>query len=340
MKSPHTQKRLRALPQVGRLLESAELQELAQRYSHDLVKQFCQEVLEQARQLILNDGENVPDAAELIRAVHTRLEGFLQPRLKRVINATGILLHTGLGRAPLLEEVYARAFERVKGACNLELDLESGKRGDRQNHLNELLRTLTGAESSAVVNNNAAAVLLALNTLDFPISVMNYILGGGGFSSRLMKVIRAEKGLTYGINSYFDARLQPGPFKIGTFTKNESTLEAIQETIKQVKKFQEEGPTEKELEDAKSYFTGSYPLGFEEPKQIAGQLQSVELFGLGKDYITTYRSRVNAVTAEDVKRVARQYLHPDDMDFVVVSKVDAVKDQLEKLGTVEVLEIK
>jgi len=173
----------------------------------------------------------------------------------------------------------------------------------------------------------------------FPLVVMNYILGGGGFSSRMMKTIRAELGLTYGIGSSFSMRREAGPFIIDTFTKNESTLQAIQETIKLVKQYQEEGPTEKELAEAKSYLEGSYPLNFETPGQIAGQLLNIDLYKLGEDYIEMYRSRVAAVTSEDVMRVARRYLHPDDLNIVVVSKVDDVKASLESLGPVEVITV-
>jgi len=181
---------------------------------------------------------------------------------------------------------------------------------------------------------------VARNTEDFfPLVVMNYILGGGGFSSRMMKTIRAEMGLTYGISSSFAMRKEAGPYVIETFTKNESTLLAIQETIKLVKQYQEEGPTEKELADAKSYLEGSYPLNFETPGQIAGQLLNIDLYNLGADYIEKYRSRVAAVTAEDVKRVAGRYLHPDNLNVVVVSKVDEVKSSLSEFGPVEVIEI-
>jgi zinc protease len=173
----------------------------------------------------------------------------------------------------------------------------------------------------------------------FPLVVMNYILGGGGFSSRLMKTIRSEMGLTYGISCYFSMRTEAGPYVIDTFTKNESTLQAIQETIKVMKVYQQEGPTEKELTEAKSYLTGSYPLNFETPGQIAGQLLNIDLHNLGADYIEKYRSRVEAVTTEDVKRVAQKYLRPDDMNIVVVSRAEDVKSQLESLGPIEVLQI-
>jgi zinc protease len=173
----------------------------------------------------------------------------------------------------------------------------------------------------------------------FPLVVMNYILGGGGFSSRMMKHIRSELGLTYGINSSFAMRRSAGPFVVGTYTKNESTLQAIQETIRLMREFREQGPTAQELEEAKSYLTGSYPLNFETPGQIASQLLNIELYGLGADYIEKYRSRIEAVTADDVLRVARKYLDPDNMIFVVVSKPDDVRSGLESLGPLEIVEI-
>mgnify|MGYP005834495127 CR=1 FL=1 len=178
------------------------------------------------------------------------------------------------------------------------------------------------------------------NTEDyFPLVVMNYILGGGGFSSRMMKHIRSELGLTYGINSSFSMRRSAGPFVVGTYTKNESTLQAIQETIRLMREFREQGPTEQELEEAVSYLTGSYPLNFDTPGQIASQLLNIELYGLGADYIEKYRSRIEAVTPDDVLRVARKYLGPDNMIFVVVSKPDDVRSGLESLGPLEIVDI-
>ena len=173
----------------------------------------------------------------------------------------------------------------------------------------------------------------------FNISLMNYILGGGGFSSRLMKIIRSEMGLTYGISSSFSSRLDAGPFKIGTFTKNESVGDAIGETIKQIRKFQGSLPDAAELDDAKSYLNGSYPMRFETPDRIAGQLMSVELYQLGENYISTYRDKVQAVTLEQVQAAAKKYVDPDNLVIVVVGKAEEVLDQLQEFGEVEVIEI-
>ena len=173
----------------------------------------------------------------------------------------------------------------------------------------------------------------------FRISLMNYILGGGGFSSRLMKIIRSEKGLTYGISSRFSARKMQGPFTIGTFTKNESVGEAVKEIINQMRIFLQKEATAEELADAKSYLNGSYPMRFETPDQFARQLLNVELYDLGADYISNYRENVQNVTLEQIQEAAQQYLDPDNMVIVVVGNKDEVISQLEDLGVIEVLEI-
>ena len=103
----------------------------------------------------------------LLDAIKLRLESLRKPSLRRVINGTGIILHTGLGRAPFSDSAKAHLAEAVENYCNIELDLESGERGDRTAHIEELICLLTGAEAALIVNNNAAAVLLLLNSLAF-----------------------------------------------------------------------------------------------------------------------------------------------------------------------------
>jgi len=173
----------------------------------------------------------------------------------------------------------------------------------------------------------------------FNINLMNYTLGGGGFASRLMKKVRSEMGLTYGIDSNFSSRKLAGPFSITTFTKNESVGAAIKETFNQMRLIEKENIKVEELADAKSYMNGSYPMRFETPGQVAGQLLNVELYNLGADYIAAYRDKVQAVTVEQVKAAADKYLDPDNMVIVVVGKKDAVIEQLKEFGEVEVMEI-
>ncbi|MCK4223973.1 MAG: insulinase family protein [candidate division Zixibacteria bacterium] len=170
----------------------------------------------------------------------------------------------------------------------------------------------------------------------FAVRVMNYILGGGGFSSRMMAEIRAKRGLTYGIRCNFDSYKLKGAYEVSTFTRNDSTAAAISAIIDQIKRIRAEEVSDKELEDTKSFYNGYFPLQFETPSQIATQILNVELYDLGDDYIKNFRKNIKAVTKKDVLRVAKKYLDPDNLKLVVVSKAEDVKSSLEPLGEVEV----
>ena len=149
--------KLRDLPSVDELLRDVRLMS----QPRELVLAAARTALEQARAEI-KAGAN---PGEIVDAVLAEIGRTRQPSLRRVLNATGVLIHTNLGRAPLAEAALARVAEVGAGYSNLEYDLERGERGSRQDHLGELLRRLTGAEAALVVNNNAAAVLLALAAL-------------------------------------------------------------------------------------------------------------------------------------------------------------------------------
>ena len=149
--------RLRDLPSVDVVLRD----ERFAGQPHDLVVTVARSVLAEARVEIGNGG----DPGEIVERVLDELARARRPSLRRVLNATGVLVHTNLGRAPLADAAIARVVEVGRGYSNLEFDLEHGERGSRQDHLAELLGRLTGAEAALVVNNNAAAVLLALAAL-------------------------------------------------------------------------------------------------------------------------------------------------------------------------------
>jgi zinc protease len=149
--------------------------------------------------------------------------------------------------------------------------------------------------------------------------IMNYILGGGGFSSRLMDSIRDNKGLAYDVHSGFAAQKYPGAFAVSIQTKNESANEVISETVKEIQGIRTELVAEKELADAKAYLTGSFPLRMDTSAKIASMLTSIEIYNLGLDYPGHYSSLINAVTREDIRRVAQKYLHPDRMVISVVA---------------------
>lgn len=170
----------------------------------------------------------------------------------------------------------------------------------------------------------------------FPVRVMNYILGGGGFASRLMDEVRAKRGLTYDIGCNFDSYKLKGAFEVSTYTRIDSTLGAIQAVLDQIKRIRTEKVSQKELSETQSFYDGYFPLQFETPEQIATQILNVEIYDLGEDYIKNFRKNISAVTADDILRVAQKYLDPDNIKLVVVSKAEEVKPKLESLGQVEV----
>ena len=153
----------------------------------------------------------------------------------------------------------------------------------------------------------------------YAISVMNYILGGGGFSSRLMENIREERGLAYDIHSYFSPNKYGGAFQVGLQTKNESANTAIEEVLKEINKIRTVPVSDAELSDAKLFLTGSFPMKIETGSRIAGFLMAVEYYALGADYIDRYPQYINSVTKEDVLRVAEKYLDPNNYVLVVVA---------------------
>ncbi len=159
----------------------------------------------------------------------------------------------------------------------------------------------------------------------YAVMIMNYILGGGGFSARLMDNIRDTKGLAYDVHSGFSARKEPGAFSVSIQTKNESANEVIDETLKEIRRIQKELVSENELADAKAYLTGSFPLKMDTSAKIAGILTSVEIYGLGLDYPQKYPGLINSVTREDILRVAKKYIHPDKMVIVVVADQEKAK---------------
>lgn len=156
----------RAIPPVDRLLSSDAFAPLLARAPRALVTRALQQVQDGVRREASHDGGAVPEAAEwYAERTSAALDRQLRPALRPVINATGVVLHTNLGRAPLADAAL-RAIDAVaRGYSNLEYDIESGARGSRHDHCRSLLTELTGAQDALVVNNNAAALILAMNTM-------------------------------------------------------------------------------------------------------------------------------------------------------------------------------
>jgi len=159
----------------------------------------------------------------------------------------------------------------------------------------------------------------------YAVTVMNYILGAGGFSSRLMDSIRDKQGLAYGIMSQFDTRLMPGAFLINLQTRTDVTNQAIAGVLTEVKGIRDAPVTDQELSEAKSFIIGSFPLRLDSSAKLANVLAQVEFYNLGLDYFTHYPKAIEKVTKEDVLRVAKQYLDPQHYALVVVGSIAKAK---------------
>ncbi|MBA4492324.1 pitrilysin family protein [Paracoccus sp. S1E-3] len=158
----------------------------------------------------------------------------------------------------------------------------------------------------------------------FAAFVADHILGGGGFSSRLMAEIREKRGLTYGVSTALSNAVNGASWVGGMASSNASAAEAT-DLVKLEWGRMAEGVTEKELTDAKTYLTGEYPLRWDGNSKIAGILVGMQLIGLPIDYPDTRNAKIEAVTAEDVARVARERLDPEKLQFVLVGRPDGVK---------------
>jgi L-seryl-tRNA(Ser) seleniumtransferase len=185
------EKDFRQLPGVDKVLSDGGITRLAGKYPHDLLVSVIRQRLDDER-LSVTAGKSCASLDEIVASVINRLEALEKPTLRRVINASGVILHTNLGRAPLSQESLAEIKAVSEGFSNLEFELESGVRGSRHVHVEGLLCRLTGAEAALVVNNNAAAVLLGLTTLarrkEVIVSRGQAVEIGGGF--RIPDVMR------------------------------------------------------------------------------------------------------------------------------------------------------
>ncbi len=154
----------------------------------------------------------------------------------------------------------------------------------------------------------------------YALQVMNYILGGGGFASRLLDNIRVNRGLAYSVSSNFNPGLEPGPFAVVLETKNTSAAEAVEQVLAEIKRIRKEPVTAAELSDAKSYLIGSFPRKMDSLAKRAWLMAYAEFYGLGLDYPWRYMDLIQNITSADVQKVAEKYLHPDKYLLVVVGK--------------------
>ncbi|HEV7904156.1 MAG TPA: pitrilysin family protein, partial [Pyrinomonadaceae bacterium] len=191
-------------------------------------------------------------------------------------------------------------------------------------------RTLYLVDRPGSAQSNIVIANLAITRTDpdyFPMLVMHTVLGANA-SSRIFMNLREDKGYTYGAYTSLDARRTAGSFRATAEVRTPVTGESLKEFFYELERIREDLVTEKELQDAKSYLTGIFPIRLETLDGLIDQLIQIKMHELPADYLHTYRDRINAVTREEVLRVARQYVTPDRAAIVIVGDADALTDEV------------
>ena len=175
---------------------------------------------------------------------------------------------------------------------------------------------------------------LRLDSPDYPaVRVMNEVLGGG-FASRLFQTVRTDLGLAYSVFGRYGAGyVVPDVFYSGTFTKSESTVEAVRAMRDVIASMQTTPPTSSELELAKESYLNSFVFNFDSDEEVLGRLLTYETYGYPEDFLQTLKDRIEAVTAADVQRVAQEYLRPDEAKTLVLGRVEDFDQPLTAIGT-------
>jgi len=167
--------------------------------------------------------------------------------------------------------------------------------------------------------------------------LVNSVLGGSGFSSRLMAKIRGVEGLVYSVHSGFAMRRRAGPFAMSTSTRVAEAGRVVDLLLEEFEGIRQRPPTEAELTRVKSFVTGRFALNLETSDAVIASLVSLDVYDLPENSLETYRSRVAAVDAEDAARVARDVFHPENVVIVVVGPAAELVPQLERRGGVRVV---
>ncbi len=168
-----------------------------------------------------------------------------------------------------------------------------------------------------------------------PLTVANHLLGGGP-AARLFLNLREEKGYTYGVYSSFTALKYPGPWRAGGDVRTEVTAGAMTEFLKEFQRIRDEKVPTTELDEAKRAIVAGFALSLERPTELLGYAIVRKIYGFPPDYWDTYPAQVMAVTADDIQRVARKYINPENLQVVAVGDVSKIKPVMEKYGPVEV----
>jgi len=168
-------------------------------------------------------------------------------------------------------------------------------------------------------------------------SVLNQIFGGY-FLSRLNQNLREQKGYTYGVHSRFVTRKDRGPFQISSAIETQNIPDAVSEIIREMQMICQEPVTDEELQQAKGYMTGIFPIAFESGTQIAAGLSTLVEYDLPDDYFRTYKDNIMDVSKEQVLQAARKYLHPENLSIVICTDKTLIEEKFKSSYDIEVSE--
>ncbi len=234
----------------------------------------------------------------------------------------------------LMKAKIAKHFSKWSGSAKAKNALPSHQAPKKSQVL--LVNKSDAKETTFVIGGPGIAIG---DSNDVPVSVINTILGAR-FTSWLNDELRVNSGLTYGARSRFDKRSESGAFRISTFTKTETTFEAVDLALKTYQRLWDKGIDRKTLASAKAYVKGLFPPKFETSTQLADLLASMWAFDLGNEVINDFESKVNALDVDQANSLAKSKFPRNNLQFVFVGKAEDIRERARQYGEVTEVEIK
>lgn len=264
-----------------------------------------------------------PSAGDIERLTR---EDIVKLHAERIIPNNAVLIAVGdVDRESLLEEIEGHFGDWERGNI---VELDSPEPPERS------ARSITIVDRPGSAQSNIVMANIGVDRGHpdyFPIIVMNQVLGAGA-SSRVFMNLREEKGYTYGAYTRFDMKRLSGEFEATAEVRTAVTGDSIKEFFYELERIRTESVPEEELSDAKAYLTGVFPIRAETQEGLTGLIVGQQLYGLPADHLQTYRDKVDAVTIEDVKRVAAEHIHPDRIAIVIVGDAGEVLPQVKEFA--------
>jgi zinc protease len=263
-------------------------------------------------------GKVAPKPAEIEQISRDSLVGF--HRQKMIPNNAMLIVVGDVNREELLSELEQIFGDWKSGEVE---QAEFAAPPTRSERTLTIVDRVGSAQSNIVISN---AGIERTNPDYFPILVMNQILGAGA-SSRLFMNIREDKGYTYGAYSSFDSRRLAGSFEATAEVRTAVTGDSLKEFFYELNRIRDEKVGDDEIRDAKNFLMGVFPIRAETQEGLTNLIVAQKLYGLPDDYLQTYRDKIDAVTIEDVQRVANQYIHPDKTALIIVGDAEEILPQ-------------